>query len=253
MMGDLMLLSVVIPAYNEGEYLLETIERVQSVSLENVDKEIIVVDDGSTDGTTEIINQLNRSDGSNRASNGNNTQGFSLRTDNLKTIVQDQNQGKGAALRKGFERVEGDVVVVQDADLEYDPSDYSKLLEPIRTDQADVVYGSRFLGGARRAHYYRHYLGNKLLTMASNILTDMTLSDVETCYKMFRRSVLDSIDLEEDGFGFEPEFTAKVAANDFRVYEVPVSYYGRTYEDGKKVDWRDGFDALRCIVQYNLF
>lgn len=251
-MTDEGLLSVVVPVYNEVDYLPEVLGRIEDVELTGYETEVVVVDDGSTDGTSELLEKMDAQKRAGRSvyqPHGTDTQ-LSLR--NLEVVLMNENQGKGAALREGFRHVEGDVVVVQDADLEYDPSEYAKLLDPIRADRADVVYGSRFLGGPQRALYFRHYLGNKFLTMLSNLMTDMNLSDIETCYKMFRHSVLEEIEFSETGFGFEPEFTAKVSRAGFRVFEVPISYYGRTYEEGKKIDWKDGLDALRCILQYNL-
>lgn len=246
------LLSVVMPVYNEADYLPEILRRVQSVDPDGFETEIIVVDDGSTDGTTRQLEELREARRAGEDVHELEGPGETVPLGNLTVRLREENRGKGAALREGFRHVGGDVVVVQDADLEYDPTEYGKMLEPIRQGRADVVYGSRFLGGPQRALYFRHYLGNKGLTMLSNLLTDMNLTDVETCYKMFRRSVLDAIELHEPGFGFEPEFTAKVAREGYRVYEVPISYYGRTYEEGKKIGWRDGLDALRCILQYNL-
>lgn len=246
------LLSVVMPVYNEADYLHEILRRVQSVDPDGFEIEIVVVDDGSDDGTTKRLRTLEETRKSGEETFAPGDGDVPLLLENLTVRLREENRGKGAALREGFRHVEGDVVVIQDADLEYDPAEYGKMLEPIRQGRADVVYGSRFLGGPQRALYFRHYLGNKGLTMLSNLLTDMNLTDVETCYKMFRRSVLEGIELREPGFGFEPEFTAKVAREGYRVYEVPISYYGRTYEEGKKIGWKDGLDALRCILQYNL-
>jgi glycosyltransferase involved in cell wall biosynthesis len=168
----------------------------------------------------------------------------------LRFIFQRPNQGKGAALRRGFAEATGDIVLVQDADLEYDPLDYPKLLEPIVDGRADVVYGSRFLGGPQRVHYFWHYVGNRVLTLLSDVLTNLNLTDMETCYKVFRREVLQGIRLKSNRFGFEPEITAKVARGNWRVYEVPISYAGRTYEEGKKITWKDGIQALWCIIRY---
>jgi glycosyltransferase involved in cell wall biosynthesis len=243
-----MKLSVVIPVYNERRTIEELLRRVQSVEL---DKEIVVVDDASSDGTREFLMGLAA-----EAEAGAATpilQGcYELPTHNLKLCFLPENRGKGAAIRLGFDQATGDVLVVQDADLEYDPNEYEKLLAPIRAGQADVVFGSRFLGGPHRVLFFWHYVGNKLLTLLSNMTTNLNLTDMETCYKMFRREVLASINLREDRFGFEPEFTAKVARNNFRVFEVPISYYGRTYAEGKKINWRDGVAALGCIVRYGL-
>jgi glycosyltransferase involved in cell wall biosynthesis len=225
-----MKLSVVIPVYNEKETIRELYESVKAV---DVDKEIILVDDCSTDGTREILQGL--ADGTTRI------------------VLHEKNMGKGAALRTGFKNATGDIVIIQDADLEYDPNQYPKLIQPILDGKADVVYGSRFVtGDYRRVLYYWHMLGNKFLTLISNMLTNLNLSDMETCYKVFRREVLDQIAIEENRFGFEPEITAKVAKLHVRIYEVGISYSGRTYKEGKKIGWRDGFSALRCILKYNL-
>lgn len=232
-------LSVVMPVYNEYDYVLDSLRRVQSASLNGLAREIIVVDDGSTDGTQDRLRNLEETDG--------------LNADSITVLFQDNNRGKGAALRRGFEEATGDVVVVQDADLEYDPGEYERLLEPILDDRADVVFGSRFRGGPQRVLYFWHYAGNRLLTLFSNMLTNLNLSDMETCYKMFRRDVLESIDLAENGFGFEPEVTARVARGGYRIYEVPISYFGRTYEEGKKIHWTDGLVTLWCILKYNVF
>jgi glycosyltransferase involved in cell wall biosynthesis len=222
-------LSVVIPAYNEAKTIREIVRRVLEVPVE---KEILIVDDGSTDGTRDILRTLDGSDG-------------------VRVFLQPVNQGKGAAVSVGFRYATGDVVVVQDADLEYDPHEYLKLLAPIESGHADVVYGSRFLGGgARRVLYFWHTIGNRFLTLASNMFTNLNLTDMETCYKMFRREVVQSMTIESRRFGIEPEITAKVARRAYRVYEVPISYYGRTYEEGKKIGWRDAFSALWTIVRH---
>ncbi|HUN42619.1 MAG TPA: glycosyltransferase family 2 protein, partial [Acetobacteraceae bacterium] len=222
-----MKLTIVIPCYNELRTIDQIIDAVRASPYP--DKEIIVVDDGSTDGTVEKL----RSDieGSGRVD---------------QVIYHEQNQGKGAALRTGFRYANGDVVIVQDADLEYDPNEYPKLVEPIALGKADVVFGSRFVGSdAHRVLYYWHRLGNNALTMLSNMLTNLDLTDMETCYKAFRREIIQSIDVEEDRFGFEPEITAKVAKRrGLRIYEVGISYYGRTYDEGKKIGWKDGFRAI---------
>ena len=224
-----MKLSIVIPVYNEAATILSLIDRVRAV---RIDKEIIVVDDGSTDGTREAV------------------RGLTQRTD-LVVLFHEVNQGKGAALRTGFKAATGDVVVVQDADLEYDPSEYPKLLQPILDGRADVVYGSRFAGGeCHRVLYFWHSIGNRFLTLLLNAVTNLNLTDMETCYKMCRREVIQSIDLKEDRFGFEPELTAKIAERRYRVYEVGISYSGRTYEEGKKIGWRDGVRAVWCILKY---
>lgn len=225
-------LSVVIPCYNERETIATIIHAVKASPVKN--QEIIIVDDFSTDGTRELLKG-------------------ELANEVDKIIFHDVNQGKGAALRTGFKAATGDVVVVQDADLEYDPQEYPLLIEPIAKDRADVVFGSRFMGGApHRVVYFWHMLGNKFLTLLSNMFTNLNLTDMETCYKMFRRQVIQSIDIKENRFGFEPEITAKVARGRWRIYEVGISYYGRTYEEGKKIGWRDGFRAIYCIVKYNL-
>lgn len=223
-------LSVVIPVYNEGGTLREIVERVQAVS---IDKEILIVDDGSTDGSADIAYEM------------------SVRHSNVTVLSHPRNRGKGRALRTGFERATGEFVIVQDADLEYDPADYPKLLEPLLQGNADAVYGSRFLGSSeRRVLYFRHYLGNRLLTFLSNLATDLNLTDMESCYKAFRRQLLQSIVLEEDRFGFEPEVTSKIAKAGARIDEVGISYHGRTYQEGKKIRPRDGLWALWCIVKY---
>lgn len=224
-----MKLSVVIPVYNEIGTIREVIDRVRAVDM---DKEIIVVDDCSTDGTRGVLKQLPAS------------------TD-LKILFHEVNRGKGAALRTGFAAATGHVVVIQDADLEYDPNEYRKLLQPILDGRADVVYGSRFAGGeCHRVLYFWHSVGNRFLTLLSNAVTNLNLTDMETCYKMFRREVIQSITIEEDRFGFEPEITSKIAGGGYRVYEVGISYSGRTYEEGKKIGWRDGVRAIWCIVKY---
>lgn len=225
-----MKLSVVIPVYNETATIEEVITRVQAVGLE---KEIIVVDDYSTDGTRAKLEGLKS-------------------IDNIRVVYHDQNSGKGAALQTGFSHATGDVVLIQDADLEYDPEDYFKLIEPIAAGRADVVFGSRFIGAAsHRVLYFWHYMGNKFLTFFSNCFTNLNLTDMEVCYKVFRSETLRSLTLEEKRFGFEPEITAKVAALQCRVYEVGISYYGRTYDEGKKIGWKDGLRAIWCIIKYS--
>ena len=225
-----MKLSVVIPVYNEKETILELIDLVRSVAIE---KEIIVVDDCSTDGTRDILK--------------------GLADDGVRILLHEVNKGKGAALRTGIRHATGDVVIIQDADLEYDPNEYSRVIAPILAGKADVVYGSRFMGGqAHRVVYFWHRLGNGFLTLLSNMMTNLNLTDMETCYKAFRREIIQSIDIEENRFGFEPEITAKLAKTRCRIYEVGISYYGRTYEEGKKIGWKDGFSAIRSIIKYNL-
>ncbi|MCB9591637.1 MAG: glycosyltransferase family 2 protein [Sandaracinaceae bacterium] len=227
------ILSVVMPAYNERGTIHSALARVLEAPVESI--EIVVVDDGSTDGTRELL-----------------TRGIAL-DPRVRVILHDKNRGKGAALRTGFSEARGRFVIVQDADLEYDPSDFAQILEPLLAGHADVVYGSRFAGGgAHRVLYYWHSVGNQWLTTASNMLTDLNLTDMETCYKAFRRELLDEIHLQEDRFGIEPEITAKVAQLGARVYEVPISYHGRTYAEGKKIGLRDAFRALYCIARYGL-
>jgi glycosyltransferase involved in cell wall biosynthesis len=236
-----LMLSVVIPCYNEKKTLHEILRRVRAVPIR---KEIIVVDDCSTDGTREILRGMKDGDG------------------DLKVVYHDRNQGKGAALRTGFRHATGQIVIVQDADLEYDPAQYPQLIQPIVEDQADVVFGSRFIGETHRVHLFWHYLANRFLTFLSNCFTNLNLTDMEVCYKVFRREVIQGIQLKSDRFGFEPEVTAKVARFTFpakdgehprkcRIYEIPVSYHGRSYAEGKKIrPFRDGSQALLCILRY---
>lgn len=222
-------LSVIIPVFNEEKTILQVIGRVLE---QPYDLEVIVVDDGSTDGTRALLE--------------------SIKDNRVKIHFQEINQGKGAALRAGFQRATGDVVLIQDADLEYDPSEYGALIKPILDGRADVVYGSRFLGGPHRVLFFWHYLGNRFLTLLSNIVTNLNLTDMETCYKAFRREVLNGLQLRCDRFGFEPEFTAKVAKRKYRIYEVPISYSGRDYAEGKKIGWKDGVAALWYILKFRL-
>jgi len=227
-------LSVVIPVYNESHTLETLVQRVLGVDY-GCDLEIVLVDDASDDGSREVAESL------------------ASRHTNLVCLRHETNAGKGAAIRTGFARASGDIVIVQDADLEYDPGEIPAMIDLIRNDIADVVFGSRFLArGPHRVLYYWHYLANRMLTAFSNVLTNLNLTDIEVCYKAFRREVLESITLEEERFGFEPEITAKVARGNWRIYEVPISYYGRTYKEGKKIGWRDGVRALYCILKYNL-
>ena len=224
-----MKLSIVIPVYNEKATLKELLRRVEAVDYE---KEIILVDDASTDGSRDILK--------------NEIEGRS----GVVVHYHERNKGKGASLRTGFSKVTGDIVIVQDADLEYDPKDYSVLIEPILDGRADVVFGSRFLGGPHRVLFFWHYVGNLFLTMLSNVMTNINLSDMETCYKVFRSEVLKDIKLTCDRFGFEPEFTAKIARKRFRIYEVPISYSGRDYSEGKKIGWKDGVAAIWFILKF---
>src|SRR5450755_1477917 len=227
-----MKLSVIMPVYNERATLREVVLKVLAVPLEI---ELICVDDGSRDGSREILAELQSEH------------------PQIRVVVQPQNLGKGAALRRGIQEATGDFVIIQDADLEYDPAEYPQLLEPLLAGKADVVYGSRFLGsGAHRVLYFWHSVGNWLLTLLSNCLTNINLSDMETCYKVFRREVIQAIPIEENRFGFEPEITVKVARRHLRIYEVGISYSGRTYEEGKKIGWKDGIRALYCLFKYYL-
>jgi glycosyltransferase involved in cell wall biosynthesis len=242
-------ITVVIPVYNEIATIEEILARVQAVAL---DKEIIVVDDGSSDGTREFLTNLDRCAKAAPAPMTLPRSGATLRADNVRVFFQEKNQGKGAALRRGFKEARGEIVIIQDADLEYDPADYSKLILPIEIGKADVVYGSRFLGGPQRVLFYWHYVGNKILTTISDMVTNLNLSDVWTCYKAFRREVLQSLELRENRFGFEQEVTIKIAQAGWRVYETPISYHGRTYAEGKKITWKDGIRAMVCVLRYTL-
>lgn len=230
-------LSIVIPVFNEVGTVEKLLGRVVAVELpEGVDREIIVVNDASTDGTHDKLLELQAASDI-----------------DFRLIDHEINQGKGAALRTAFAEVTGDIVLVQDADLEYHPNEYPRLIQPILDGEADVVYGSRFGGGTQRVLLFWHYVGNRMLTLLSNMFTDLNLSDMETCYKVFRREVLDSIDLKSNRFAIEPEITAKIAKQKVRIFEIPISYYGRTYAEGKKIGWKDGFSAIWAIVRYNLF
>jgi glycosyltransferase involved in cell wall biosynthesis len=222
-------ISVVMPVFNERATILEIIRRVKEV---NIKKEIIIVDDLSDDGTRKILKSLDQDDG-------------------IKIFYHDKNMGKGAALRTGFKHATGDIIIIQDADLEYNPEEYKTLVAPILDGRADVVYGSRFLGGPHRVHLFWHYVGNKLLTLISNMATNINLTDMETCYKVFKADLLRNIKLESNRFGIEPELTAKFAKKGARIYELPISYSGRDYSEGKKIGFKDGIEALYCIIKYN--
>ncbi len=230
-----MKLSIVIPCYNEIKTIETIVQKVQAVDLGEISRELVIVDDGSQDGTRDYLDSLRE-------------------RDDVQIIFHEQNQGKGAALRTGFAHATGDVIIVQDADLEYDPDEYPRLLKPILMGNADVVYGSRFAGGdSHRVLYFWHSLGNKVLTLMSNMFTNLNLTDMEVCYKLFKKEVLEKIELKENRFGFEPEFTAKAARQGFVFYEVGISYYGRTYAEGKKINWKDGFRAIYVILKYGFF
>ena len=227
--------TVIMPTYNGSAFIEDALSSVFGQTLRP--EEIIVVDDGSTDGTRERLKEIDRS------------KEFST----VRIFFLDINRGKGAALREGIRQAVGDILLIQDADLEYDPAQYPILLAPILEGHADVVYGSRFLSGPHRVLFFWHYMGNQLLTLFSNMLTNLNLTDMETCYKVFRREVFSKVSIEEDRFGFEPEITAKIAKLHFRIYEVPISYHGRDYSEGKKITWRDGIVAVCVILKYNLF
>ena len=226
------ILSIIIPCFNESKTILSLIDAVKKSPVKN--KEIIIVDDGSQDGTRDILNHLNDPE--------------------VRIIFHSKNKGKGAALRTGFNEAKGDICIVQDADLEYDPQEFPLVIQPILDGKADVVFGSRFQSGRpHRVVYFWHRIGNGLLTLMSNLFTDLNLSDMETCYKAFRREVIQSVNIRENRFGFEPEVTAKISKMDIRIYEVGISYYGRTYDEGKKIGWKDGVRAVYCILKYNLW
>jgi glycosyltransferase involved in cell wall biosynthesis len=228
-------LSIIIPCYNEINSIDKIIDLVNGINYSN--KEIIVVDDYSTDGSREELKNK-----------------ISLQGKVHKIIYHDLNQGKGAAIRTGIMNSTGDIVIIQDADLEYDPNEYSKLIKPIVEDKADVVFGSRFLGtGEHRVLYFWHRIGNGFLTLLSNMFTNLNLTDMEVCYKAFKKEIIQKINIEENRFGFEPEITAKISKLNCRIYEVGISYYGRTYKEGKKIGWKDGFRAIYCILKYNIF
>jgi len=229
-----MKLSIVIPIYNEAATILELLSLVEAINV-GMDKELVLVDDCSRDGTRDILRKVAQDH------------------PHWRVLLHEVNQGKGAALRTGFAAATGDFVLIQDADLEYDPRDYPLLLRPLTENRADVVFGSRFQGGGpHRVCFFWHYLGNKFLTTFSNMMTNLNLTDMEVCYKVFRREVLQTLQLRENRFGFEVEITAKVAKGKWRIFEVPISYYGRSYEEGKKITWKDGFRALWCIVKYRV-
>jgi glycosyltransferase involved in cell wall biosynthesis len=233
-------LSIIIPAYNEGKTIHHILNKVKSVSLiDNFEKELILVNDCSTDNTEEVIKEY-----------------IEMNSDlNIMYFKHEINKGKGAAIHTGIQKAEGDYIIIQDADLEYDPNEFNILLKPVVDGFADVVYGSRFMGGnPHRILFFWHSIGNKMLTFLSNMLTNLNLTDMETCYKLFRADIIKSIRFKENRFGFEPEVTAKISRiPKIRIYEVGISYYGRTYEEGKKINWKDGFRAIYCILKYNIF
>ena len=228
-----MKLTIIIPCFNEVNTIRQIIDKI--IEINNYEKEIIVIDDFSTDGSRKILSEIEKVSIS-------------------KLILNERNYGKGYCIKKGIEEATGDIVIIQDADLEYDPSDYKKLIEPIHKNQADVVYGSRFTGSEeKRVLYYWHTIGNKFLTTLSNMFTNINLTDMECCYKAFKTEIIKKIDLKENRFGFEPEVTAKLAKKNIRIYEVGIKYFGRKYSDGKKITWKDGFAAIYCIIYYNVF
>ena len=228
-----MKLSIIIPCYNEKRFLPELISKVKETTVR--DKEIILVDDGSNDGTTDLIRT-------------------ELEQEADKVVYHSKNMGKGAAIRSGLEHITGDMVIIQDADLEYDPKEYPKLMAPVIEGRADVVYGTRFSGeGPHRVHLFWHYVGNRFLTILSNMFTNLNLTDMETCYKLFKAELIKEIKIEQKGFGIEPEITAKIAKKKCRIYEVGISYYGRSYNEGKKINWKDGLKAIYFILRYGIF
>ena len=228
-----MKLTIIIPCFNEVNTIKKIIDKI--IEINNYEKEIIVIDDFSTDGSRQILSEIEKVNIS-------------------KLILNERNYGKGYCIKKGIEEATGDIVIIQDADLEYDPSDYKKLIEPIHKNQADVVYGSRFIGSEeKRVLYYWHTVGNKFLTTLSNMFTNINLTDMECCYKAFKAEIIKKIALKENRFGFEPEVTAKLAKKNIRIYEVGIKYFGRKYSDGKKITWKDGFAAIYCIIYYNVF
>ena len=227
-------LSIIIPVYNEEGTIRPILKKINELKINNIDFEVIIINDGSTDNSVKIIKENNELYN--------------------QFINLEKNSGKGFAIKSGLKLVTGDYVILQDADLEYDPSEYTKLLNPIITNRADVVYGSRFLGNdERRVLYFWHTVGNKFLTLLSNMLSNLNLTDMEVCYKVFKTDVIKNIDLQENKFGFEPEITAKIAKKNIKIYEVGIKYFGRKYSEGKKITWKDGFSAIRCIIKYNLF
>ncbi|MGD8562504.1 MAG: glycosyltransferase family 2 protein [Desulfarculaceae bacterium] len=236
-----MLLTIVMPVYNEEQFLEEIIKRVQAVDLGDIERELVTIDDCSTDNSLQILTALEGKDSLNPQAKPFERP--------IRVLRHEVNQGKGAALRTGFAAAQGDLILIQDADLEYDPEDYHKLINPLLKGKAEVVYGSRFTG-ERRNMFFHHWLGNKFLTLITNILFNTTLSDMETCYKLFTRRALDGITIRSDRFNFEPEITAKVLKKGIRIYEVPISYTGREFEEGKKITWRDGLVALWCLFKF---